>query len=274
MKNTLRKAASVVLLAILLSACAVTRTPPIYRVALLTSFEGRYREIGYNALYAARLAFADFAGTRVELMPIDDGGSVETAVLRARALTYDPQVIGALVLGYHAADPQAQAAFADIPVIIVGRWTESRAAENVFILSSRDIHTPLDEVTTPIETPYEGGDLWLLEGARRLRESLDGITVVTSGSPPDAAFTERYKAGNAFAPEPNLLAALVYDSAAVLIRAAQSGERAAAFRVIGDGNYDGMNGAIRFGDDGFWDDAPIHRYRYPDGAWVSVESIE
>ncbi len=41
----------------LLSACAVKRTPTIYRIALLAPFEGRYREIGYNALYAARMAF-------------------------------------------------------------------------------------------------------------------------------------------------------------------------------------------------------------------------
>jgi len=76
----------------------------MYRVALLAPFEGRYREIGYNALYAARLAFTESGFANVELMPIDDGGSVVTAVLRARALTHDPQVIGALILGYQAAD--------------------------------------------------------------------------------------------------------------------------------------------------------------------------
>ncbi len=260
------------ILLLLLSACAVTRTPTIYRIALLAPFEGRYREIGYNALYAARLAFVESGVTNVELIPIDDGGSVPTAVLRARALTYDPQVIAALVLGYEAADVQVQTALDDIPALIVGRWAETRAADNVFILSSPDIHTPLDPVTAQIETPYAGGDVWMLEGARRLRGSLDGITVVTSGTLPDANFAERYAAGNPFAPDPNLLATLTYDATAVLIDAAKTGERVAAWRYLGEGQHDGPNEVIAFEDDGYWIDAPINRYRFENGNWVNAET--
>jgi len=257
-----------VMVALILSACAVTRTPTIMRVALLAPFEGRYREIGYNALYAARLAFAESGISDVELMPIDDGGSVETAVLRARALTYDPQVMGAIVLGYQASDPRVQAAFGDIPHIIVGRWTDARSGDLTFIVSSAEIDTPLAPVTAPIDTPYEGGDVFLLEGARRLRESMDGVTVITSGGLPDADFVERYKAGNNFAPDPNPLATLTYDAAALMIRAAQMGDRAGAYRLIGEGSYNGLNGVIAFGDDGYWLNAPIHRYRYTVDGWV------
>lgn len=249
---------------LLLPACAVTRTPSITRVALLAPFEGRYREVGYNALYAARLAFAEAGTENVELMPIDDGGSIDTAILRARALTLDPQTQAALVLGYHAADPATQAALGDVPSIIVGRWTDERASDRAFILSSRQIDTPLDAVTAAdeIEAPYEVGDVWMLDGARRLRGtlSLDGITLVTSGSPPDANFSERYAAGNAFAPDPNLLATLTYDAAALLSRAALTADRAAAQRVIADGTHTGINGAITFGDDGYWTEAPVNRY--------------
>ncbi|MBK8028561.1 MAG: hypothetical protein IPK17_03430 [Chloroflexi bacterium] len=250
----------------------MTRTPTMYRVALLAPFEGRYREIGYNALYAARLAFTESGFANVELMPIDDGGSVATAVLRAQALTHDPQVIGALILGYQAADSQVQAALEDIPAIMVGRWTETRAADNVYILSAAEIDTPLDAVTDEIDTPYLGGDVWMLEGARLLRGSLDGITVVTSGSIPDANFAERYAAGNQFAPDPNLLATLTYDATAFLIEAASTGERAAAWRLLGEGQHNSLNGVIAFGDDGYWIDAPIHRYRFENGVWVNAEA--
>jgi ABC-type branched-subunit amino acid transport system substrate-binding protein len=244
----------------------------MYRVALLAPFEGRYREIGYNALYAARLAFTESDFANVELMPIDDGGSVATAVLRAQALTHDPQMIGALILGYQAADSQVQAALGDIPAIIVGRWTETRAADNVYLLSAADINTPLDAVTDVVNAPYMGGDVWLLEGARLLRGSLDGITVVTSGSIPDANFAERYAAGNQFAPDPNLLATLTYDATAFLIEAASTGDRAAAWRLLGEGQQNGLNGVIAFGDDGYWIDAPINRYRFDNGAWVKADS--
>ena len=263
-----------VLALMLLSACAVTHTPTMYRVALLAPFEGRYREIGYNALYAARMAF-DYEGGDspiwLELMPIDDGGSVETAILRARALTYDPQVIGALVLGYQAADPQVQAAFGAIPVIIVGRWTDTRAAENVFILSSRDIHTPLDAVTAQIETPYAGGDVWMLEGARRLRASMDGITVVTSGTLPNADFSGLYSDGNEFAPEPNLLAPLVRKGAFILSAAVNARDRAVARELIRTGEY-ALRIDTTFGDDGYWNEAPVNRYQFESDGWVEIGS--
>ncbi|MCS7070642.1 MAG: hypothetical protein NZM00_03995, partial [Anaerolinea sp.] len=57
----------------LLTGCTVHQTAP--RIALIAPFEGRYREVGYNALYAARLALAD-AESGVQLLPLDDGGSV------------------------------------------------------------------------------------------------------------------------------------------------------------------------------------------------------
>src|SRR5690349_2126250 len=42
-----------------LSGCAITPHELTPRIALLAPFEGRYREVGYNAYYAVRLAFVD-----------------------------------------------------------------------------------------------------------------------------------------------------------------------------------------------------------------------
>src|SRR4051794_35174325 len=93
------RAMPLLIFALFLSACGVMHTP-ITRIALLAPFEGRYREIGYNALYAARLALADAADPQIELLPIDAGG--DQAAERARALSLDPQVKTVILLGYEA----------------------------------------------------------------------------------------------------------------------------------------------------------------------------
>ena len=44
------------LLALALTACGASNPELPGKIALLAPFEGQYREIGYNALYAVRLA--------------------------------------------------------------------------------------------------------------------------------------------------------------------------------------------------------------------------
>ena len=54
------------LLLVALTACG--GTPPVMRLALLAPFEGRYREVGYQALYAARLAQIGRASCRERVL--------------------------------------------------------------------------------------------------------------------------------------------------------------------------------------------------------------
>ncbi|MBK8025689.1 MAG: hypothetical protein IPK19_30930 [Chloroflexi bacterium] len=72
-----RRAVATLALALLILAggCAPQATPGINRVALLAPFEGANRLIGYEALYAARMAAADAGDLWLELLPIDDGNS-------------------------------------------------------------------------------------------------------------------------------------------------------------------------------------------------------
>ena len=85
------------LLALLFTACVPSATP--MKLALLAPFEGRFREIGYNALYAIRLAFDDAKPRNIQLLAVDDGGSVESAVARVKALNLDPAVAAIIALG-------------------------------------------------------------------------------------------------------------------------------------------------------------------------------
>jgi hypothetical protein len=251
----------------LLAACAST-SPPTVRLALLAPFEGRYREIGYNALYAARLALAEAGASNVELLPIDDGGTPTIAADRAHALAGDPQVIGAVVLGYTAAASETLAAFGDLPVLVVGHWDAEPVSESVFILSSLEIPTQL---TTPpiisitdaaqMDAPIVGGDVFALEQFPKLRPSLEGISVMTSGSLPNAEFVSRYNAGDPFAPEPGLLATLTYDAFRLLLAKTSAVTRPTLREALTVLEYTGLNGVIRF-EAGWWVNAPIHQFDY------------
>jgi ABC-type branched-subunit amino acid transport system substrate-binding protein len=109
-------------LIIILSGCMVFRGEQVRKIALLAPFEGRYREIGYDALYAVRLAIADSGITNIDLLAIDDGGSIKSAIDRAYAIRQDAAIEIVIALGSFATAPEVQVAYGDTPVIIVGHW--------------------------------------------------------------------------------------------------------------------------------------------------------
>jgi ABC-type branched-subunit amino acid transport system substrate-binding protein len=92
-----------VCLALVLSACASTQ--PVIKIGLVAPFEGRYRAIGYEAIYAARLAIREINarggvnGYHIELVALDDRGEEDRAIEAARQLIIDPQVV--VVIGHY-----------------------------------------------------------------------------------------------------------------------------------------------------------------------------
>jgi ABC-type branched-subunit amino acid transport system substrate-binding protein len=255
------------LLAVLsLAACSVVQTPPVLRIALLAPFEGRYREVGYDLLYSARLALVDGGYTNIELLPIDEGGSIETAELRARAIAADERVRVALVAGYPATHQATQIAFADVPLIVIGNWDAQPARSGVFILANKAPPTTAPSRIDIIQAaqypaPVIGGAVFALKQFPLLRADLTGVTIVSSAALPDAQFTERYLASDLFVPEPGLLVTIAYDATHI---AAQSVLQADTRSVLAAVNYSGLNGIIRFDSSGFWKDAPLITYGYDD----------
>jgi ABC-type branched-subunit amino acid transport system substrate-binding protein len=85
---------------IFVPSCGSTR--PVIKFGLVAPFEGRYRPVGYDAIYAARLAVRErnaaggVGGYRVELVAYDDGGEAQSAAERARQLALDPQVVAVI----------------------------------------------------------------------------------------------------------------------------------------------------------------------------------
>ena len=239
------------LLALALAACTARHAAP-RKVALLAPFENQYREIGYNALYAVKLALSD-SGSDAQLLALDDGGTVDLALARAQALTFDPAAAVIIALGPHATHARVQQA-SQLPVVIIGNWGHERAADN-----------SLYAADAAVTQARSADDMLMLDSARALRSDLDGVQILSSGSLPDDAFRQRYVDSALYAPQPNLLATLVYDVARLVFSALDTGTQ------IQSASADGINGAIRF-ENGYWQGAPVNRYHYQDGELKSAPS--
>lgn len=264
------RSAWIALLLCLLGACNPTQ-PPVMKIALLAPFEGRYREIGYNALYSARLALADLNVQGIELLAVDDGGTTGTAQQRVSAIRQDAAIRAVILLGSAATAPDVQGQLPAIPALIVGYWGFLPAQENVFALT----HAAIADLTSTIQPDLEQQasfnaqttvpDLFALTQIPALIQGFDQLTIISSGSLPDQQFSERYRGNDPFAPDPGLLATLIYDGVGLLAQALQTGTR------LNQIAYSGINGTIRF-EGQFWQDAPINRYRIlPDGTLAHAE---
>lgn len=112
-----------------LTACAVAQPArPVVKIGLVGPFEGQYRYVGYDAMYAARLALREAnasggaGGYSVELVAFDDRGTVPGVRTAARNLTLDPRVVA--VIG-HFRDETTEAARAlyseaGLPLVVAG----------------------------------------------------------------------------------------------------------------------------------------------------------
>ena len=242
-----------------LLGCGYPQSPHIVKIALVTSFEGRYREIGYDALYAARLALTDAATNNIDILALDDGGSIETAQQRLAALNQDPSIVAVITLGLFSTAPQIQTELDNVPMIIVGNWYTAPVTETVFMLTNPAIDEQLTfqrEITQlTTQSDIIGNELLALQQISRLLDDTSSINILSSATPPDPNFTERYLNSAAFTPNPTLLAPLTYDATRLTIQAIQTNT------PISEIVYTGIHGQITF-EDGYWVEAPIHTYTY------------
>jgi branched-chain amino acid transport system substrate-binding protein len=92
----------VVLLLAVWGCTATGGTKPIVKVGLVAPFEGLYRPLGYEVLYAVKLAIRErnasggVAGYMVELVALNDDNEPAVAVQRAREMAVDCDVMGVI----------------------------------------------------------------------------------------------------------------------------------------------------------------------------------
>jgi ABC-type branched-subunit amino acid transport system substrate-binding protein len=126
----------------------------VIKIGLVAPFEGRYRHVGYDAVYAARLAVRELNAAaqpgewRFELVAYDDRADPALARDAARNLIVDPDVVA--VIGHYRRETTAVAAplyaEADVPLIAIGAgitptsgvhqlWPDPEAiAETIFMM--------------------------------------------------------------------------------------------------------------------------------------------
>lgn len=258
--------------------CAVAPTASPRYIALLAPFEGRYREVGYQAFYAVRLALQEHTGGQeIALLAVDDGGSTEQAAVRAAALGHNSRVIAVLVLGNAAVNPAVAAAFGDVPALVAGTWSHEDTAPGLLSLLSLNgvdaatqLRYPADAGLTEIarmNAPITGGEMLALPQFAALRDDLRDITIVSRTALPDADFQMRYTAVDSFTPPPTILAVAAYDAATLII------ETAAAVEA-GSATTDDFAAALEAAVAGYQSEHPVRFFQYTtDGTLIPVNDV-
>lgn len=172
----------------LLGGCA--SVDPVVKVGLVAPFEGRDRGVGYDAIYAARLAVRQanaaggIGGHRLALVALDDRGDAELAAGAAAALAVDPDVVA--VIGHYR--PETTAAAADLytehglPLLVAG--APPLAAFDPAGLpddfrAAYEAVTPFDETPGPYAGPTHDAFGLLWAALARAEESRGEITRAT-----------------------------------------------------------------------------------------------
>lgn len=176
------------LLILLLSGCASVK--PVVKIGLVAPFEGRDRAIGYDAIYAARLAVRQanaaggIGGYRVSLVALDDGGNATLAEQTAAALVVDSQVVA--VVGHYLPETTAAAtevyANGGLPLLPAGAppfaAADPAALPPAFIAAYEGV-TPFDETPGPYAGPTYDAFALLWLALAQAEETGGGITRAT-----------------------------------------------------------------------------------------------
>ena len=183
--------AVIILLFTALSACSTS--PTVLKIGLIAPFEGEQREIGYDSIYAARLAVRQANRSdlflkqhvRIALVTLDDGGSPELAVAGAQTLLRDPAIIAVIGHGTPATNAAAEPLYneAEIRWVQLGEGSYSPYPPTLLNQAYRAAYqnvTPFDEEAGPFAGPtadamssiIEQIEMTLLETGEVTRQSL------------------------------------------------------------------------------------------------------
>lgn len=241
--------------ALALTGCLPVTRPSV-KIGLVAPFEGRYRSVGYEVIYAVRLAVREanaaggVAGYSVELVALDDAGDPAQAVEQAHKLATDPQVVGALGHWLEATTLAAAPAYAAADIPLLATAAAPTLDAQAFRLWPAG----------PCALPTGEGCVAALEDLKRFPEA--PVTVSAPAPLPadssDPAFAGRYTA-LATGVTPGVYAVLAYDGANTLL-AAIAAEIAAhgspTRRGVADQlavvEWPGLSGPVAFTPDHAW----------------------
>ena len=281
-----------------LTACLPPSLPRVIKIGLVAPFEGRYRHVGYDAIYAARLAVREInaaggvAGWSLELVAYDDRADTELAQVTARNLVSDPDVV-AVIGHYRQASTDAASAVyaeAEMPLLVVGAWLTPVGAPlwhmapppeqvadamletaNLPPLTSPPVggifpfNSALVEGTFLFASPPSGGT----EGGTVWREGMLFVTPypLPQDLPGLEAWDAAYRAVGPHVPAPGIYALPTYEAvyalAEAIAAAVDSGarpSRAGVAAALPGVRRDGALGTITWDEMGYWRDMPLYEY--------------
>ncbi len=274
-----------ILIAALVTFCLIAACVPVVRpavkIGLVGPFEGRYRDTGYEVIYAVRLAVREanqrgLAGYGLELLGLDDSGDPQMAVTQAEKMATDPEVVG--VVGHWLDETTLAAAPAyareGLPLLATTASPElDPAAFRVWPTQSA-LDAQIQPAWKRSELPFRPGwgqtPLWSDSGSRLYLLA----PAPMPADAPDAAFAQRYQAlSNGVVP--NAYAVLAYDAARLLCDAivrdlAAHGRpsRGGVAAALRESSYAGLSGTFRFDADRAWAGAKGWVYEYAGGKAV------
>lgn len=249
----------IIFILLMQAACSMGSTAPVVKIGLVAPFEGRYRAIGYEAIYAARLAIREVNraggvnGVRVELFALDDSGERQMAFEQARKLAIDERVVA--VIGHFRPDTTSIAidVYCDkgLPLLAIDS-TRSDHCTNVFSLTPAISNRREAAVTDAASFTFVA-------------------TVPHPNDLPEAnAFVEAYNSIPIDGTQPGPIALQTYDAMYLLFdaleRSSRSGDvpsREGMVGEIGDSGFEGLGGEYRFDARGERVDAEMFTYQYP-----------
>ena len=276
---------------LLVTACDPHRIAGTVKIGLVAPFEGAFRSIGYDAIYAARLAIREINaaggidGWVVELVAYDDRGEVDLAERTAGNLAFDQDVVA--VIGHFRPDTSSAASAIykneDVPLLVLGGWEGSAPltwslapspdalAEAIAALANGlpagwlDLSVPAfgpvaggDEDGTPFVTPYP--DTGAIEGVEAWVVDYRSMGPHVSGPGPLALPT--YEA-----------VYLIAEAIEAALHAGRAPTREAVGAALGSAQRSGWLGKISWDAGGYWEAPALYVYRWLDGVPVFVEKV-
>jgi ABC-type branched-subunit amino acid transport system substrate-binding protein len=301
----LKALGGLLLILILWLTSCVPVARPMIKIGLVAPFEGRYRDVGYEVIYAVRLAVREanaaggVDGHSLALEALDDGGDPQQAAAQAWKLATDPEVVAVLGHWLEATTLAAAPAYAEerLPLLATSSgalpegtwrlWLTDKAEQEAVPAGARlcpppcqdleDLRWLIDTRTRYPEADIYGPALWgLAQFAALAGSAAEGVYFIAPAPYPqdsgDPGFAERYGAiSNGVAPRAN--AVLAYDGARLLIAAiarslAEGGgaTRAGIDEALRSASFSGLSGPISFDADGNWWEARGWVYQWTEGA--------
>ncbi|MBI5080871.1 MAG: ABC transporter substrate-binding protein [Chloroflexi bacterium] len=251
---------------LLFSAC-VSSTKPSIKIALVGPFEGRYRDVGIEVIYAMRLAIREanaqggVGGYTVELMGFDDSGDPDQAMMQAKKVATDSQVVAAVGNWLPSTTQAAAPVYDRVGIPFVAMSSANDLPSSSFRLWNRESTCPSPCITL---------DEWFITRQLLITNYFIAPAPLPQDSS-DPSFADRYKKISQGV-EPKFLATLTYDATKIILAAIERDVKAngkptrlGLAAALAQTNYNGLSGRITFDAKQNWNEGKGWVYKWEEG---------